>query len=52
MRPVQDLIAHTEAFVIRPREKLETRISEARKSREDIAELETKIPEENVVWMV
>ena len=43
LRPVQDRISHTEAFLNRSRKRLETMTSEARKLREDITELELKI---------
>ena len=43
LRPVQDRISHTEAFLNRSRKRLETMMSEARTLREDITELELKI---------
>ena len=43
LRPVQDRISHTEAFLNWSRKRLETMMSEARKLREDITELESKI---------
>ena len=45
LRPVQDWMSHTEAFLNRSRKRLETMMSEARKLREDITELESKIQE-------
>ena len=45
LRPVQDWMNHTEAFLNQSRKRLETIMSEARKLREDITELEPKIQE-------
>ena len=43
LRPVEDRISHTEAFLNRSLKRLETMMSEARKLKEDITELESKI---------
>ena len=43
VRPVQDRVAQTEAFLVRSRKKLESMVVEAEKIRLDIKELEAKI---------
>ena len=43
VRPVQDRVAQTEAFLVRSRKKLESMVAEAEKIRVDIKELEAKI---------